>query len=347
MKVISFRSPMGQTIVLGLIFFFTFTAYLTIQALSADLYGEKLGSYVPFSIYGFFTVFCFVSPAITNKLGCKNAMFFGVLGYACLVLASLVYFLDRENHPNSETYQSVVLIGASLLGVGAALLWTGQGRLILQYSDGSDGGTLFSVFWMLFNMAALVGGVLTFFIFGNSDVSDDDGTASDAPTANSTLFIIFLAFVLCGACATRFILDATELERDNKGHSNNIFNNHNSNNALPLLVGDKNGLQPLFEVEVSESDWVTEFVETIKLFGTSRMAVLAILFLYTGYNQPYQLVTFGNRFFTSQTLGLGMIVFYGAEIVGGLWIGQFLDKAGKDKAKQREVSAERRSEAHF
>jgi len=80
---------------------------------------------------------------------------------------------------------------------------------------------------------------------------------------------------------------------------------------------------------------LAEFLATIALFKTKRMLLLALLFLYTGYNQPYQLSTFGNRFFDAQTVGLGMVVFYGAEIFGGLWIGKYLDQACESKENQR------------
>jgi len=158
---------------------------VTIQAFAADLYTPDLGSDSAFDIYLVFTIACFISPSITNKLGCKNTMFFGVLGYAGLVLSSLIYFLtDEDNRPDIEW---LVQLGGCCCGLGAALLWTAQGRLILQYSDGSDGGTLFSIFWALFNLSALAGGLLTFFYFGanaedDDDNDDDDETAAGSPT---------------------------------------------------------------------------------------------------------------------------------------------------------------------
>lgn len=66
---------------------------------------------------------------------------------------------------------------------------------------------------------------------------------------------------------------------------------------------------------------------TLALFKTRRMLLLSPLFLYTGYNQPYQLAVFGNRIFKPQTIGLEMIVFYLSEITGGLYVGSMLDKS--------------------
>lgn len=38
------KTPIAQTVIMGSVFFFTFSAYLTIQAFASDMYGETLGS---------------------------------------------------------------------------------------------------------------------------------------------------------------------------------------------------------------------------------------------------------------------------------------------------------------
>ena len=77
---------------MGFVFLFIFSAYITIQAFAKDMYGDDLGSKTEASLYLSFTFFCFLSPAITNKIGPKMTMFFGCLCYGCLVAASLFYF---------------------------------------------------------------------------------------------------------------------------------------------------------------------------------------------------------------------------------------------------------------
>ena len=44
------------------------------------------------------------------------------------------------------------------------MLWTAQGRLILDVAAAykAEVGTLFAVFWALFNASAIAGGILTF-----------------------------------------------------------------------------------------------------------------------------------------------------------------------------------------
>ena len=55
------------------------------------------------------------------------------------------------------------------------------------------------------------------------------------------------------------------------------------------------------------------------------MARFALIFWYTGFNQPYQLVTFGNRFFTDSTFGILVAAFYAAEVVGAFVSAKIVD----------------------
>lgn len=114
-------------------------------------------------------------------------------------------------------------------------------------------------------------------------------------------------------------------------------NTHNhSHSDLPLL--DKEVDSDDSTKEISKENWLTEMGATIAMFGTRRMVFLSLIFFYTGYNQPYQLITFGNRIFQKQTIGLEMIIFYMSEIVGGLYVGSMLDKSAGNKQMQREAS---------
>ena len=49
-------------------------------------------------------------------------------------------------------------------------------------------------------------------------------------------------------------------------------------------------------------------------------------------------MTFGNRFFTTKTVGLEMIIFYLSEILGGLYIGAVLDRPAGSERLQRSAA---------
>jgi hypothetical protein len=107
-----------------------FAAYTAIQFYAASTYGTTLAANSASAVYLCFTDSCLVAPAVTNKLGNRTAMSLGILGYATLVGAcSLLYIVK------GEAWSMAAVFGGCVLGCGATLLWTGQGRgLILSYA---------------------------------------------------------------------------------------------------------------------------------------------------------------------------------------------------------------------
>uniref|UniRef100_A0A7S2WEB7 Major facilitator superfamily (MFS) profile domain-containing protein n=1 Tax=Rhizochromulina marina TaxID=1034831 RepID=A0A7S2WEB7_9STRA len=265
-----------------------------------------MGSDMEMTLYAVFTVFCFLAPSVTNKLGTRFTMFLGVLGYAALVAASLVYLLGLVG-------RWLVILGGAVNGVGAAFMWTAQGRLMLQYSDGTDSGRIFAIFWSIFNLSAVLGGILLFAYFLSTSSSGD-----------WSLYAVFLGLILTGACGTLMLLPPEKVKRGKEE---------------PLLTED---LEPssavVVEAEISTLPWWEELVETLKLFRTEYMARLFIIFFYTGFNQPYQLVTFGNRFFTESTLGLMLSLFYTFELIGAYVSARIVDGSPGRQAAVRGYS---------
>jgi len=372
-----FHTGEGQTVLLGLVFMFVFMAYYMIQGFSANLYGETLGSNMETTLYAVFTVSCFPAPAITNKLGPRVTMFLGIMGYAVLVGASLLYYLGLVG-------QWAVIAGGAVNGVGAALLWTAQGRLMLQYSDGTDSGRIFAIFWAIFNASAVLGGFIT---YGYFSTQKSDG--------NVALFVIFLLLISVGGVGALFLSPSTTVHKKSPSSSEDLgdggFSDLGAGKGLshsfldedltPALLRDNSGhsassslAQPSSsssscsgrveveypvgseslgaaaasqgqiigaddgggEGEISRESWVSELWLTLGMFQDRKMARLALIFWYTGFNQPYQLVTFGDRFFTPATLGLLFSLFYAAEVAGAYVSAQIVDHASdSNRAKAK------------
>ena len=131
------------------------------------------------AVYLTLTITSLVTPSIINKYGCRLCLFIGVLGYASLVLTSLIYFI----YGGEDVIWSkrLVVFGGATLGIGASLLWTAQGRLILQYSEREEElirtttnrtngsqtktGKLMGIFWAIFQCSSLVGGIVSFMYY--------------------------------------------------------------------------------------------------------------------------------------------------------------------------------------
>merc|ERR1711865_904264 len=199
-------SPLIQIVIMGALFMFVFISFSTIQVFSGKLYGEQLGSNDNLVLYLVFALGCFFSPSITTKLGCKLTMFLGIVGYAAMVVAGLIYFETTDKADRDDTccsgMQWVVIGGNALCGFGAAILWTAQGRMILEYTNDENRGFLFGIFWAFFQAAALIGGVLALVYF--NEAGDD---ADLTP-----LYFVFLGCILLGGCGVFVLQEAEALE---------------------------------------------------------------------------------------------------------------------------------------
>jgi len=353
-----FQTPLFQSILLGVVFLLVFSAYSTVQFYASTTYGPELAANAVSSIYISFTIFCFVAPSVVNQWGTRYAMFVGILGYAVLLICSLVYFVVNteksiDEEPSSTDFDFLVILGGWVLGCGAALLWTGQGRLILEYAriaelqknernvaaeeeEENDGdvfmdinsGTINGVFWAVFQCSALLGGIITFVYYDRT------------PTGSVTLYIIFLVLVLLGAVATQFLLPPSMLQQNMQNmaviENNHLVEDHNDSiTHIHLLVKEESSLIQDKDSTINETilgttgnshhSWRREAKETLQIFTNKTVLLLSLTFFYTGFCRPYQQATFGNRFFNRRTIGLEMMIYNVSSIIGSIFCGRLLD----------------------
>jgi hypothetical protein len=89
----------------------------------------------------------------------------------------------------------------------------------------------------------------------------------------------------------------------------------------------------------SSSSWTGQFCQSFQIFRTTKpMLLLSVLFFYTGFNQPYQQSTFGNRFFTKRTISIELIILHLMEIVGGIYCGCALDDTSLSSSSSSSTS---------
>jgi hypothetical protein len=347
---------------LGMVFFFVFTSYTTIQFYARSTYGAELAANSVSAIYASFTLACLVAPTVTNQWGSRITMCVGILGYATLVAASLIYFVVNEADAAGDGKPRmgwIVVLGGAILGCGAALLWTAQGRLLLQYAaraealaagirtgviatngsescstkatteSSSQSGMLLGVFWAVFQCSSLVGGAMSFVYY------------SQKPSGSVLLYAIFLGFILLGAMSTQLLLPPSLLtflpSREDDG-AIAALESVAITEETTLLPNAK--LREDANANVSTvSSWWRQAHSTLQVFCTKPMLMLSALFFYTGFNQPYQQSTFGNRFVTKRTIGVELIVFHLMEIIGALFCGRALDGNASDSTKGRRRAA--------
>jgi hypothetical protein len=211
----------------------------------------------------------------------------------------------------------MVVGGGAVLGCGASLLWTSQGRLILQYASKaeelsvvdatskskSQTGRLMGLFWSIFQCSSLVGGAVSFLYFNKK------------PEGSAALYCLFLAFILIGALFTQFLLPPSMLKGSK---SSGYFDRTKSTSCAslseqtPLFANVDSGYTdeqvPADDTQdVSKQTWADEARSTFDLFFTKRMGCLLLIFFYTVSKMALNGVLFlaipdVTIFFTSRAL---------------------------------------------
>ena len=299
-------SAMGQTLIMGVIFLLVFSAYYMLQGYASILFGPDLASDALVCLYAVFTAGCFFAPGIVNGFGGKRSLAVGVVGYALFSGAAFAYAALGE----PRWTRTLVVCGGAANGLGAAVLWTAQGRILLDAAARDprhDVGELFAAFWGLFNTSAVLGGFVTFGYF-----------STQTSSGNAPLYLAFTALIAAGGAACLLLEDDARAAARDRGPA---LADERAVRAAPTSDGE------------AVRGPVAELRATLSLFGTKRALCLAAIFWYTGFNQPYQLNGFGDRFFEKRVVGLQLASFYFMEVVGGFAAGAALDNPKRSKRR--------------
>ena len=277
-----------------------------LQAFAVTFYGESLASNTLVALYAMFSVACLFAPAVTNILGPRRTLGVGVLSYVPIPVSTLLFVTY-----GTDGCRTLVVLAGAISGAGGACMWTAQGRLMLEAASVSgDPATSFGIFWAFFSTAAIAGGLLTFVFYSLEELDQGSSPILEPPRG---LFYVYIALMLSAA-------------------------------ALSTCVRGSGGGAGSGESCTAQATWNEEAWHTLKMSTDPRMLRLAPIFFYSGFNQPYQLDTFGNRFFTARLLGLELSIFYLLEAVGGAVAGRMLDRHTSVREKQ---TAARRTLALF
>jgi MFS family permease len=105
------------------------------------------------ALYATFSIVAFFAGSFANKLGIRLTLSFGGFGYGLYVASLLSY-----NHTANVGF---LIFAGALLGVCAGLLWTAQGAIMMSYPSEGSKGKYISWFWMIFNLGAVIGSLVS------------------------------------------------------------------------------------------------------------------------------------------------------------------------------------------
>ncbi|GMN26408.1 hypothetical protein TIFTF001_040884 [Ficus carica] len=241
------------------------------------------------ALYTTFAVFGILGGGIYNILGPRLTLLSACSTYV-LYAGSFLYYNHHKN-------QAFAIISGAILGIGAGLLWAGQGAIMTSYPPPARKGTYISLFWSIFNMGGVIGGLIPFIL---------NYHRTKAASVNDGTYIAFMSFMTFGALLSLAILPPSKVVRDDGTRCTNI----------------------------KYSNVSTEYVEISKLFMNWKMLLIAPAAWSSNFFYTYQFNNVNAVLFSLRTRGLNNVLYWGAQMIGSIGIGYLMDFSFKSRRRR-------------
>ena len=203
----------GMAILQSICFFLIFAAFNAAQSLVGAIPGPAgIGAASFAALYGTYTVLCIPAPKVVESLGPKLAMVLGAIPYVALVFSFLAPPMCTDTETKQcwakETIVFLKISMGALVGVGAPLLWTGQGIYLARAAAwsalNSSGDTNFGVVTETAKDAYAKPTSGAAPLLGDVGLKERTGVANKK--FNGIFFSIFQLSGCCGLCVSSIIL---------------------------------------------------------------------------------------------------------------------------------------------
>ncbi|KAJ1855063.1 hypothetical protein GGH12_001775 [Coemansia sp. RSA 1822] len=276
-----YYSAMTQVVLVGLVCFLCPGMFNAVNGMGG---GGQLdptaGNNANTALYSTFVVFGVLGGAIVNLCGVRWTIFCSGFMYA-LYSASYIYL----NHKPDDG--SFTIAAGALLGIGAGILWAAQGMIMVSYPREEEKGKYIAVFWIIFNLGGMLGGILPFAINYHSEKD----SLSDG---------VYIAFVVL-ECLGAFLGLAL---------------------APPSKVTRSDGSSV---VMVKYTNVGKEVIEILKLFLNPTMLALLPMCFTSNFFYTYQFNNINAALFNIRTRGFNNIFYWGFQMLGAYAISFLLD----------------------
>nr|CAB3263792.1 UNC93-like protein MFSD11 [Phallusia mammillata] len=321
------RLKFYNVIVLGFSFMFMFTGFQTCGMIEQTVLNSYINEttkdgHVTFHGNGYtslaviYIVFAFanwIAPSVVSILGPKYSMVAGGITYT-LYLASFI-------HPLTAT----LYIGSVIIGIGAAVLWTGQGNFLTLNSSEETMGRNSGIFWAMLQCSLLIGNIYVFFAWRGVTLIE---------AAQRIPLYIGLTSICALGTLTLLILrsHSKPASGEEEVQTNPVLENSDDTTGLLNEAGDSTTEDKMSDQITSKASGAWEALLTsVRLFKTVDMVLLSITFFYTGleltfFSSVYSTSVGATKSFGSDSarlVGLTGILVGVGEITGGALFGLF------------------------
>ncbi|KAE8713246.1 UNC93-like protein 1 [Hibiscus syriacus] len=276
-----YNSPLVQVVLIGLVCFCCPGMFNALSGMGGGGQVDPTATNnANTALYTTFAVFGVLGGGIYNILGPHLTLACGCSTYV-LYAGSLLYY-------NHHQHQGFVIAAGALLGVGAGLLWAGEGAIMTAYPPPNRKGSYISLFWSIFNMGGVIGGLIPFIL---------NYHRNEAASVNDATYIGFMCFMTAGTLLSFAILPPDRVVRDDSTRCSNV----------------------------KYSSVATEAIEVLKLFANWKMLLIVPAAWASNFFYSYQFNNVNGLLFNLRTRGLNNVFYWGAQMLGSVGIGYILD----------------------
>ncbi|XP_053468660.1 UNC93-like protein MFSD11 isoform X1 [Ictalurus furcatus] len=289
-----------NVVILGIAFLLLFTAFTTcgnieqtvVKSLDNTTFSGS-GYHSLGIIYGVFSFANLFAPSVVAVIGPQFTMFVSGILYSGYIAVFIT--------PSTWSFY----LTSVLIGMGAALLWTAQGRFLVGNSDVSTINRNTAVFWALLQCSMLFGNLYVYIDWkGKTDISDRD---------RKTMFIALLVTSVLGTLSFLFLCKSSQDEEED------ILSEEEGQS----LLSSRLTLKQRASCAIKEAK--TDFKTILNLFGTKTILLLSFSMAYSGLELSFYSGVYGTcigattRFGDSSKalIGISGIAVGIGEIVGG------------------------------
>jgi hypothetical protein len=199
-------------------------------------------------------------------------MSFGALTYGFYALS--VYLWGQVD----ESYAGLAITASAFLGLGTACLWGAQGTMTLSYALENQKGLFFGLFWLIFNMGGVMGGLIAWGV--NSGPTEERASSVTPET-----YFTFIGLMVAGAVfAAVFVI-------------------------RPGRVVKEDGSLVVFE-KTETAEGLGELREVAKLFTNRHMLLLTPLIIQSNWFYAYEFGGINGLIFDAPTRGLNSALYW-------------------------------------
>ncbi|KAI3403948.2 hypothetical protein KGF56_003215 [Candida oxycetoniae] len=277
---VRYSNAMTQIIMVAFVIFMTPGMFNALSGIGASISDKSTSDNAAVALYSTFATIGFFGGTICNTIGVRSSLIFGGTGYA-LYAGSLLCFNHTEN-------KGFVIFSGAILGVCAAVLWSAQGLVVLSYATEENKGKAIMVFWVIFNLGAVIGSIIPL----------ADNMENQTSSANDGTFIAFIILMCCGSAIAFFMLPTSKVWKSD---------------------GSK-------VISQKHPNWKTELIDLFRLLiKEPKILFMFPMFFASNWFYTYQFNNVNHGMFNLRTRSLNSLLYWFAQMIGAIVLGLILD----------------------